>query len=214
MVLDAATRRNLELTATIREQKKSGSLLGVLDRTITAMGGRLINKWLNQPLIKKTTITRRLQAIEELTNNYSQLQQLREHLEGIYDLERILGKITYESANARDLAFLRQSLQKLPDLENCCQSLQADYWQQLMADFDPLADLEKLLARAIVAEPPVTVREGGLIKANYHQELDELRKARGQGKDWIANLQKKERERTGINSLKVGFNKVFGYYMK
>ncbi len=214
MVLDATTRRNLELTSTIRNNKKQGSLLNILDKTITSMGGRLLKKWINQPLINKYEIEARLTAIDELLNNYLILNKLQDNLDGIYDLERILGKITYESANARDLAALKFSLQKLPSLsQNLCE-LCSPLFKELMGKFDPLSDLLKLLNKSIVDEPPVTVREGGLIKENYNKELDKLRQSCWEGKDWITNLQQKERKRTGISSLKVGFNKVFGYYIE
>ncbi|MFW5984970.1 MAG: DNA mismatch repair protein MutS [Halanaerobiaceae bacterium] len=214
MVLDSATRRNLELTSTIRDQKVAGSLLSIVDQTITSMGGRLIKKWLNQPLIDKNEIDHRLEAVSELVNNYDLLQELREDLDGIYDLERILGKITYESATARDLAFLRQSLRRLPGLKDDLANLESSLFVKLEDEFDSLTDLEQLLAEAIVDDPPTSVREGGLIRSNFDKELDQLRSSRSEGKDWITNLQKTERERTGINSLKVGFNKVFGYYIE
>lgn len=214
MVLDSVSRRNLELTSTIRNNQESGSLLSIIDRTITSMGGRLIKKWINQPLITKKDIELRLEAVKELVNNYLHLQKLREDLDGIYDLERILGKITYESANARDLAALKTSLQKLPALAEDLKNLNSKLFSTLKDNFDPLADLTELLTESIVEEPPVSVREGGLIKKGYSQELDSLRDDCKQGKDWITNLQQKERERAGINSLKVGFNKVFGYYIE
>ena len=214
MLLDSATRRNLELTSTIRDNKLSGSLLSIIDKTITSMGGRLIKKWINQPLIQKNEIELRLNSIKELTDNYQILEKLTQDLDGIYDLERILGKITYESATARDLAFLRSSLQRLPELKDDISTLQAEYFNKLYENFDVLADLEEILTNAIVDDPPVSVREGGLIQDDFNEELDELRQARKEGKDWITSLQKKERKRTGINSLKVGFNKVFGYYIE
>ena len=214
MNLDAATRRNLELTSTLRNNKKSGTLLNVLDTTITSMGGRLIKKWINQPLVNKQEIDRRLEAIDELIGNYMLLQKLRDNLDGIYDLERILGKITYESANARDLASLKFSLFKLPGLENNCCQLSSNLFKSMMGSFDSLKDLYELLDSSIVDEPPVSVREGGLIKEGYSEKLDSLRKSCSEGKEWITNLQKKERERTGIGSLKVGFNKIFGYYIE
>ncbi|MDI3547605.1 MAG: mismatch repair protein MutS [Halanaerobiales bacterium] len=214
MVLDSATRRNLELTSTIRGRTKKGSLLNILDRTVTSMGGRLIKKWINQPLINKDEIEMRLEAVAELVNNYIFLQRLRNNLDGIYDLERILSKVTYGTANARDLSALKFSLLKLPDLKQDISSLKAGLFSQLNSRFDPLEDLADLLNQALVDEPPVSVREGGLIRDGYNQELDELRRASREGKEWITNLQKTERERTGINSLKVGFNKVFGYYLE
>ena len=214
MILDSATRRNLELSTTIRKNKKAGSLLDIIDKTITSMGGRLIKKWVNQPLIRKNEINRRLDAIEELKNSFMILEKIRDDLDGIYDLERILSKITYGSANARDLDSLRFSLGKLPELEKDISKLSNQLFEEYKNEFDVLADISKLLNSAIVEDPPVSLREGGLIKEGYNDELDELRKTRGEGKDWITELQKKERERTGISSLKVGFNKVFGYYIE
>ncbi|MFW6381444.1 MAG: DNA mismatch repair protein MutS, partial [Bacillota bacterium] len=214
MMLDSTTRRNLELTRTLRDQKLKGSLLSMLDQTVTSMGGRLIKRWLNQPLINKPQIEDRLAAVSELTENYILLQDIRDDLEGIYDLERILGKITYESANARDLAFLRISLKKLPGLAEDCSQLDNQLFQLLMEEFDKLEDLYQILNQALVDDPPVSVREGGLIKEGYHQQLDQLRQNRKEGKDWIASLQQQEREKTGISSLKVGFNKIFGYYIE
>lgn len=214
MVLDYSTRRNLELTSTIRENKKEGSLLSIIDKTTTAMGSRLIKRWINQPLIEKDRIEQRLNAVDELSDNYMKMQEIQENLEEIYDLERILSKITYETANARDLAFLKTSLNKLPDIKKSIEDFEASYLNKLHKNFDTLNDLHKLIKKSIVDEPPVTVREGNLIKEGYNKELDELRSHRDEGKDWITNLQKEERERTGISSLKVGFNKVFGYYIE
>lgn len=214
MIVDSMTRKNLELTSTIRENKRKGTLLDILDRTITSMGGRLIKNWINQPLIKKNKIEQRLDAIEELCNNYLLLEKIRLNLDGIYDLERILSKVTYGTANARDLASLKYSLLKLPDLKNNVGKLKSSLFKNLYDSFDPLKELADLLETGIVDEPPVSVREGGIIKEGYNSTLDQLRKSRQKGKEWIANLQKSEIERTGINSLKVGFNKVFGYYIE
>ncbi len=214
MVLDYATRRNLELTSTIRENKIEGSLLSVIDKTTTAMGSRLIKRWINQPLIEKDKINARLNAVDELSDNYLKMQEIKENLEEIYDLERILSKITYESANARDLAFLRTSLKKLPNIKECIKEFETEYINTLYQNFDTLNDLFKLIDQSIVKEPPVTVREGNLIKEDYNEELDELRSLRDEGKNWITNLQKEERKRTNISSLKVGFNKIFGYYIE
>src|SRR6056297_2263132 len=214
MVLDSATRRNLELSTTIRQNKKAGSLLDIIDKTITSMGGRLIKKWVNQPLINQKKINKRLDSIEELKNSYMKLEKIINDLEGIYDLERILSKITYGSANARDLDSLRFSLTKLPQLKEDISDLSSSLFKKYQNEFDVLTDISKLLSSSIVEDPPVSLSEGGLIKKGYNEELDELRETRGEGKDWIAELQKKERKRTGISSLKVGFNKVFGYYIE
>ena len=214
MLLDTATRRNLELTTSIQDNRKKGSLLAVLDKTLTSMGGRLLKKWINQPLIKKDLIEERLNAIEELKGNFLLLQAIRNNIDGIYDLERILSRITYGSANARDLTALSYSLEKLPALKNNLLLLSADFFSRLNRDFDTLEDIADLLAKAIVDEPPVSIREGGLIRDGYNEELDRLRAIMRNGRQWISNLQASERERTGINSLKVGYNKVFGYYIE
>ncbi|QTL98305.1 DNA mismatch repair protein MutS [Iocasia frigidifontis] len=215
MVLDTATRKNLELTSTIRSHRKNGSLLDVLDKTVTSMGGRLIRKWINQPLINKEEIDRRLEAVEELKDNFIFLQKLRDALDGVYDLERILTKVTYGSANARDLTALRYSLTKLPFIFEALSLFEDSHLLSGLCDeIDTLDDLGELLTKALVEEPPTTVREGGIIEKGFNEELDQLRTMCGEGKDWITNLQKSERERTGISSLKVGFNKVFGYYLE
>ncbi|MFW6281399.1 MAG: DNA mismatch repair protein MutS [bacterium] len=214
MVIDSATRRNLELTTTIRNKKKKGSLLDILDKTLSSMGGRLIKKWINQPLIKKDAIEARLEAVEELKDNYMLLQAVRNNINGIYDLERILSKITYGTANARDLKALGLSLGKLPGLKENLSLLENDYFKNLNSRFDILDDIEDLIVSSIIDEPPITLREGGLIRENYSQELDELRLITRDGRKWISNLQKEERERTDISSLKVSYNKVFGYYIE
>ncbi len=214
MIIDSITRRNLELLSTIRNNKLKGSLLSFIDNTLTSMGGRLLKKWLNQPLINKEGIDQRLDAIDELINNYIALQDLRNDLDGIYDLERILSKIIYGSANARDLYFLKNSLKKLPNILNDIKKFDSNLFCSLYERFDDLSDLTEILENAIVDDPPFSVREGGLIKNAYNEKLDELRQLRKKSKDWIVNLQKKERERTSIGSLKVGFNKIFGYYLE
>ncbi len=214
MVLDTTTRHNLELTSTIRDGKKRGSLLNVLDLTVTSLGGRLIKKWINQPLINKAKIESRLDAVEELVENYICLQNLRNNLDGIYDLERILTKITYGTVNGREMAALRYSLSKLPSIQQDLNQLHSALFLELANNFDPAKDIHRLLTEALVNEPPVSVREGGIIKDGYNDQLDELRKTCRAGREWISNLQKSEREKTGITSLKVGFNKVFGYYLE
>jgi len=214
MIIDSATRRNLELTTTIRDKKKNGSLLDILDRTETSMGGRMINKWINQPLINKSIIDKRLDSIEELTDNFISLQTIRNNIDGIYDLERILTKITYGSANARDLAALRYSLERLPELKKNLSLLNKSYFKELNRDLDTLEDILEQLNLSIVDDPPVSLREGGIIKDGYNSELDDIRDVMRNGRKWITNLQKSERERTDISSLKVGYNKVFGYYIE
>ncbi|ADQ14683.1 DNA mismatch repair protein MutS [Halanaerobium hydrogeniformans] len=214
MVLDAATRRNLELTKTIRDNKTSGSLLSIVDQTITSMGGRTIKKWINQPLINQKEIVKRHDSIEELLDNFRILNKCRDLMADIYDLERIMSKITYQSANGRDLIALRNSLAKLPGLEKLIADFKTELFSEIQDGFDSLEDIFKLIDDSIIDEPPTTITEGGIIKDNYNKKLDELRSLANQGKDWISALQKEEREKTGINTLKVGFNKVFGYYLE
>jgi DNA mismatch repair protein MutS len=214
MILDATSRRNLEINSTIREKKKNGSLLNLLDKTITAMGGRLIKKWINQPLVNINEIIKRQDALEEIMNNYILLQELREDLEGIYDLERILSKISYGTANARDLLALKNSLNKFPELKTDISKLNNSLINEISLKFDDLSDIRKIIEDAIKDNPPTGLRDGGLIKDAYSLELDNIRSISSKGKAWIANLQSSERKRTGINSLKVGFNKVFGYYLE
>lgn len=214
MILDTATRRNLELTTSLRDNKKQGTLLQVLDKTLTSMGGRMLKKWINQPLINKRMIEERLDAIEELKENFILLQAIRSNIDGIYDLERILSRITYGSANARDLTALSYSLDKLPTLRKNLSLLSTDFFAKINKDFDTLEDITALLEKAIVDEPPLSIREGGIIRDGYNAELDELREIMRNGRQWITNLQASERERTGISSLKVGYNKIFGYYIE
>ncbi len=214
MVLDAATRRNLELTGTLSEGRKKGSLLGVLDRTVTAMGGRKLRHWINYPLASVPRIRERHQAVAELVEKSLLRQDLREALDGVYDLERLAGKIAMANANAKDLVALRSSLVRLPGILDQLAPLQAPLLEDLASGLDPLDDVSELIGRAIADEPPFVLREGGLIREGYNTELDELRTISREGKGWIARLEQQERERTGIGSLKVRFNKVFGYYIE
>ncbi len=214
MILDAATRRNLELTATIRDGKRRGSLLGVIDRTVTAMGGRKLKHWIHQPLLSQETIEGRLSSVDDLIGHLYELEGLRETLKGIYDIERLLGRIVYGSANARDLVALKQSLSKLPRIDEILKSFASSRLQLLRSRLDLSEDLVGLIETALVEEPPTSLKDGGLIKEGFQQELDRLRDAATNGKGWIARLQQQERARTGIKSLKVGFNKVFGYYIE
>ncbi len=214
MVLDAATRRNLELTETIREKKKSGSLMSILDETVTSMGSRLLRKWINQPLLDVDVIEQRHEAVEELKDDFVNARRLQNLLKEVYDLERLQSKISYDSINPRDMGALRSSLQLLPEIEEILSEFKASYLDRMMNKIERMEGLRKKLEQALVDEPPHSPREGGLIKKGYSEELDELRENRREARDWIAELQPKERERTGINSLKVGFNKVFGYYIE
>ena len=214
MVLDEATRRNLELTATLHDGQRRGSLLGVLDRTVTAMGGRKMRQWINQPLVDVERIRARHAAVAELVEKSLVRQELREDLDGVYDLERLNGKISMANANAKDLVALRQSLERLPQILDTIAGLEAPRVQELRRGLDPLADVAELIARGIVDDPPFVLREGGLIREGFNGELDELRSISREGKGWIARLEQQERERTGIATLKVRFNKVFGYYIE
>lgn len=214
MVLDSSTRRNLELTETLREKQKRGSLLWVLDKTRTAMGARLLRSYIEQPLIDMEQIQQRFDAIEELNANMISREEIREYLNPIYDLERLISKVSYKSANPRDLIAFRSSLSMLPHIRFLLQSFQSTLLKKLYENMDPLEDLNSLIEASIMEEPPVSVREGGIIKEGYHEEVDRLKKAKTEGKTWLAELEAKEREKTGIKNLKIKYNKIFGYYLE
>lgn len=214
MVLDSSTRRNLELVETLREKAKRGSLLWVLDKTKTAMGARMLRSFVEQPLIEKEEIEGRLDAIEELMQRAIDREELREYLNPVYDLERLLTRITYQSANPRDLTAFKSSIGMIPHIRGILLELQSKEIQGICEDMDTLEDLYTLIDAAIEEEPPITVREGGIIKDGYHEEIDRLREAKSQGKNWLAELEAKEREKTGIKNLKIKYNKVFGYYLE
>ena len=214
MVLDSSTRRNLELVETLREKAKRGSLLWVLDKTKTAMGARMLRSFVEQPLIEKEEIEGRLDAIEELMQRAIDREELRKYLNPVYDLERLLTRITYQSANPRDLTAFKSSIGMIPHIRGILLELQSKEIQGICEDMDTLEDLYTLIDAAIEEEPPITVREGGIIKDGYHEEIDRLREAKSQGKNWLAELEAKEREKTGIKNLKIKFNKVFGYYLE
>lgn len=214
MVLDDATRRNLELTATLQEGKKRGSLLGVLDRTVTAMGGRTLRHWIHYPLIDQEQILKRQNAIAELVEESLVRIELIEALDGVYDLERLNSKIAMASANAKDLAALRVSLGRLPQLDDQLALFTGSYLIELKEQLDLLPDLVELLEKAIVDDPPFVLRDGGIIRDGYNAELDELRTISREGKGWIARLEQEERQRTEIPTLKVKYNKVFGYFIE
>lgn len=214
MVLDSSTRRNLELVETLREKAKRGSLLWVLDKTKTAMGARMLRSFVEQPLIEKEEIEGRLDAIEELMQRAIDREELREYLNPVYDLERLLTRITYQSANPRDLTAFKSSIGMIPHIRGILLELQSKEIQGICENMDTLEDLYTLIDAAIEEEPPITVREGGIIKDGYHEEIDRLREAKSQGKNWLAELEAKEREKTGIKNLKIKFNKVFGYYLE
>ncbi len=214
MVIDSSTRRNLELNQTIIDSRFDGSLLSVLDKTINSMGARLLRKWINQPLLDIDKIEKRQEAIKELLNSFVKRKKLQDSLKGIYDLERILSKISYGSINPRDMNCLRSSLNLIPELKNKLEDFQSIYLIEIRNKLDEIPELLEILNNALVEEPPVSPNEGGLIKSGFNDELDKLREESQEARDWIANLQPKERKRTGIGSLKVGFNKVFGYYIE
>lgn len=214
MVLDSSTRRNLELLETMREKQKRGSLLWVLDKTHTAMGARLLRTWIEQPLINREAILERQKAIEELNLNYISREELGEYLNPVYDLERLIGRISYKSANPRDLLAFKNSLGMIPHIRNLLDEFTCPNLKALHEDMDTLEDLYELIERAIEEEAPITVREGGIIKDGFSEEADRLRHAKTEGKSWLAELEAKERDSTGIKNLKVKYNKVFGYYFE
>ncbi|MGI6706868.1 MAG: DNA mismatch repair protein MutS [Clostridia bacterium] len=213
MILDAFTRRNLELTETIRGKSKRGSLLWLLDKTDTAMGGRLLRKWIEEPLVDAEKIKERLDSVETLKNDIVLHTNLRTELKGIYDIERLVSRISYGSVNARDCVSLEQSIHGIPRIKKLLEGIGTRLLSAIHDELDPLEDVFQLLDDAIVEDPPVSVKEGSIIKEGYNEELDQLRQASSQGKEWIAKLEKEEKEKTGIRTLKIGYNKVFGYYI-
>ncbi|GAA0792459.1 DNA mismatch repair protein MutS [Faecalicatena orotica] len=214
MMLDSSTRRNLELTETLREKQKRGSLLWVLDKTKTAMGARLLRKYLEQPLIEKQEILKRLDAVEELKSMAISREEIREYLTPVYDLERLITRITYGSANPRDLTAFKTSLEMLPSLHYILEEMQSPLLTGIRGDLDTLEDLCMLIRDAIIDDPPLAMKEGGIIRDGYHEEVDTLRRAKSEGKDWLAKLEEEEREKTGIKTMKIKYNKVFGYYLE
>ena len=214
MVLDVSTRRNLELLETLREKQKRGTLLWVLDKTRTAMGARLLRSFIEQPLIRKEAILDRQNGVEELNLNYISREEIREYLNSIYDLERLIGRISYKTANARDLLSFKSSLDMLPYIRDLLREFTSPVLAQICEDLDPLEDLRDLIASAIVDEPPLSVREGNMIREGFNGEADRLRNAKTEGKTWLAELEARERDKTGIKNLKIKFNKVFGYYFE
>lgn len=214
MILDTSTRRNLELVETMREKQKRGTLLWVLDKTKTAMGARLLRTYLEQPLIQKSSILARQNAIEEFNKNYISREEIGEYLNPIYDLERLIGRISYKTANPRDLISFRNSLAMLPYIKQLLGEMKSELLVHLWEELDPLEDIHELVERAIVEEPPISVRDGGIIRDGYDEEADKLRHAKTEGKTWLAELETRERDKTGIKSLKIKYNKVFGYYFE
>jgi DNA mismatch repair protein MutS len=214
MIIDSSTRRNLELVETLREKQKRGSLLWVLDKTKTAMGARLLRSYVEQPLIDKDEILKRQQIIENFNQNAIVREELREYLNPIYDLERLITRISYQTANPRDLLAFRNSIQMLPPIRTLLADLEGELVEEIREDFDCLEDLYELLQSSIDEDAPISVREGDIIKEGYHEEVDRLRNAKTEGKSWLADLEAKEREKTGIKNLKIKYNKVFGYYLE
>ncbi len=214
MLLDSSTRRNLELTETLREKQKRGSLLWVLDKTKTAMGARTLRSYIEQPLIEPKEITRRQDAIESLCLDSVARDEIREYLNPIYDLERLLGKVSYKTANPRDLIAFRNSLEMLPHIKTVLGGLTGELLENMNRDIDALEDIFSLIDHSIVEEPPITIREGGIIQEGFDSTIDSLRHAKTEGKSWLAALEEEDRERTGIKNLRIKYNKVFGYYFE
>ncbi len=214
MVLDHYTRRNLELTETVRDRSKKGSLLWLLDRTQTSMGARLLRRWIDKPLLSATLVQARLDAVETLYKDLILREDMRAELQPIYDLERLVGRVAFGTAGGRDLQALRSSLRRIPALTELCRRSGSGVLQAIVDGADECADLADLIETVLVDEPPVSIREGGLIRSGYDDYLDQLREASMNGKKWLAELERQEREATGVKSLKIGYNKVFGYYLE
>ena len=214
MLLDSSTRRNLELCETLRDKQKKGSLLGVLDKTKTAMGGRMLRKYIEQPLIDKEKITERLDAVEEFCKNPCERDEIREYLNPVYDLERLIGKISFHTVNPRDLIALAGSLRMMPPIKTVTGGLTSNALLHISEAIDGLEDICALIDDSIMEEPPITIREGGIIRDGYDTDIDTLRHAKTEGKNWLAALEAEDRERTGIKNLRIKYNKVFGYYFE
>jgi DNA mismatch repair protein MutS len=214
MKIDYYSKRNLELTETIRSKGKKGSLLWLLDETMTAMGGRMLKHWIDRPLIDQDGIKQRQTIVEVLMNHYFERQELREKLKEVYDLERLAGRVAFGNVNARDLVQLKRSLMQVPFLKQTLQAMQDEQVNQLAERLDPCEEVSDLLERAIVENPPLSLKEGNMIRDGYNEQLDQYRYASRNGKTWIAQLEREERDKTGIKSLKVGYNRVFGYYIE
>ena len=214
MLLDSSTRRNLELCETMREKQKRGTLFWVLDKTKTAMGARMLRSDIEQPLVEEEGILKRLDAVDELYKKSVDRDDLREYLSAIYDLERLLSRVSYHSINPRDMIALRNSLNMLPPIKSLLSTMESDELRRLYENLDELKDISSSVEAAIVEEPPLTIREGGIIREGFDPDIDKLRHAKTEGKSWLAGLEEEERERTGIKNLKVRYNKVFGYYLE
>ena len=214
MALDINARRNLELTERLRDKSKRGTLLWVLDKTLTSMGGRALRRWISDPLIEVKEINNRLEAVKELKENLFLRGEISEILTKVYDIERLVGRISYGNANARDMISLKNSISKLPELKNVLKDAKSELLGDLHDNLDELTDITELIEKSIIDDPPVSIKEGGIIKTGYDELVDEYRKASTEGKSWLVNIEAKEREATGIKNLKVGYNKVFGYYIE
>ena len=214
MSLDINARRNLEITEKMRDKSKKGTLLWVLDKTSTSMGGRHLRRWLSDPLIDTLEINRRLNAVKELKEDVMLRGDVIDNLKKVYDIERLAGKMAYGNANARDMITLKNSLSKLPDVKKILEHCQSEMLKDIYENLDELEDIHELIEKAIVEDPPMTVKDGGIIKMGYDEEVDKLKTATTEGKNWIIQLEADEKEKTGIKNLKVGFNKVFGYYIE
>lgn len=214
MGLNLTTRRNLELTETLRTKEKRGSLMWVLDKTVTAMGRRKLRAWIEQPLIDPTAILKRLGAVEALTKDAASLYDICDALNGIYDLERLMTRVMYKSASPRDIYSLGQTCMRLPGLKQCLSRVKSPLIEQLNSSIDELNDVSSLVENAIVDDPPLTMKDGGVIKDGFNEEIDRLRRITGGGKDILAEIEERERAATGIRTLKIGYNRVFGYYIE
>lgn len=214
MALDINARRNLEITEKMRDKSKKGTLLWVLDKTATSMGGRLLRRWLNDPLIDIQEINKRLNAVKELKEDIMLRGDIIENLKKVYDIERLAGKMAFGNANARDMITLKNSLYKLPEVKKILQECKSPMLMELCGKLDELQDIYTLIDNAIVEDPPMAIKDGGIIKLGYDEEIDKLKTAQTEGKNWLIQLEADEKEKTGIKNLKVGFNKVFGYYLE
>ena len=214
MSLDINARRNLEITEKLRDKSKKGTLLWVLDKTSTSMGGRALRRWLNDPLVDVLEINKRLEAVKEIKDNIMLRGDIIDNLKKVYDIERLAGKMAYGNANARDMITLKNSLLKLPEIKRCLSECKTDLLKELSENLDELQDIYQLIDGAIVEDPPMTIKDGGIIKLGYDPQIDELKTAQIEGKNWLVQLELAEREKTGIKNLKIGFNKVFGYFIE
>jgi len=214
MLIDSSTRRNLELTETMRDKGKRGSLLWVLDKTMTAMGARMLRTFIEQPLIDQEAINRRLDALEEVNAHEVDREEIREYLSPVYDWERLISRVSYQSANPRDMLSFKTSIGMIPHIRRLLEQFQCEELREIYEEMDELGDLYQVLDAAIVEEPPLAMKEGGIIKQGYHPQIDEFREAKTKGKEWLAELEASEKEKTGIRTLKVKYNKVFGYYLE